>query len=142
MTLTQLKNLFTDFFKRHKQVNHCFYGDLADYVAIPDKVYYSVNIQYNNSNVSGKYINHNYTITISDLMNLNYPETEHSAISNCMEIAKDFIAYLTYDDDISSVNPSIQPFREATGDITAGVVLGINVQLFMSLNECAIPTND
>ncbi|WPQ65507.1 hypothetical protein SIO70_11675 [Chitinophaga sancti] len=142
MTLTQLKNLFTDFFKRHKQVNHCFYGDLADYVAIPDKLYYSVNIQYNNSNVSGKYINHNYTITISDLMNLNYPETEHSAISNCMEIAKDFIAYLTYNDDISSVNPSIQPFRESTGDICAGVVLGINVQLFISLNECAIPTND
>ncbi|SFW49936.1 hypothetical protein [Chitinophaga sancti] len=141
MTLTQLRILFLNFFSKHKQVNHCVYGDLSDYVAIPDKLYYSINIQYNNSNVSGKYINHNYTITVSDLMKLDIPETEHSAISNCMEIAKDFIAYLSYNDDISSVNPSIQPFRQATGDITAGVVLGINVQLFLPFNECAIPTN-
>jgi len=137
-SLNKIRKDIGDFFNSHYQVHSYFYGSIDDYVAKSDKEYFSVNVEFNSANVSGKYINYQFSITVADLMDLNYPESEHDGVSDCVLIANDFLAYLT-SVDYTYTSANMQPFREDMPDITAGIVLGLTLQLPLSSNECAIP---
>jgi len=136
--LIDLKNKFQSFWDAHSMVLHQFYGAIEEYIVIPDKNYFSVNTEFTGSSVSGKSITHSFRVSIADKMSLDYPETEHEAVSNCIEIAQDFLAFMNKE-DITYSGANMQPFREDMGDICAGVVLAVNIILPMGLNECAIP---
>lgn len=137
-SLNKIRSDIKAFFDSHVQVKSYFYGSIDDYVPISDKDYFSVNTEFVSANVSGKYINYQFSITICDLMNQNFPESEHDAISDSILIAQDFLSHLT-EQEYTYTNPSIQPFREDMGDLCAGVVIALTLQVFLSSNECSIP---
>lgn len=137
-TLSSLRKAFKDFFNNHRQVRSYYYGDLDTYVSISDKEYFSVNIEYISSSVNGKYLYYQFNTTIADLMSMDYPESEHTAVNDCILIARDFLAYLT-SIEVTYSSANIQPFREDTSDITAGVVVALSIQVPLGSNECATP---
>ena len=141
MAVTSLNTIREDikgFFTGHAQVNSYFYGSIEDYVSISDKEYYAVNTEFISASVSGKYINYQFSVTVADLMSLDYPDTEHQAVSNCILIGNDFLSWLT-GSDYTYAGANFQPFKEETGDICAGVVLGFSIQVPLAGNECATP---
>lgn len=139
-TLNQIKTSLQDWFKNHKQVKHLFWGDVSDYNAAKDKEYVSVNIEYINSNLTDVFMNHNYRISIGDLVNPNYPEMDDEAISDAMSIAQDFFAVFELKEEFNLVlSSNIQPFTESTTDRMSGVVFRIALQVPRKPNECAVP---
>lgn len=138
-TLNKIRQNIEGFFKSHPQVNFCSYGTIEDYIAVDNKDYYAINIEFTDADVTGKFISYGFNITIADLINLNYPETEHDAISACMQIGNDFLGWLT-GEDYTYTGSNYQVFREGSNpDMTAGVVLGFTIQVPAYLNECAVP---
>ena len=138
-TLSYIHKLFEEFFNSHSQVNHFHYGVIEDYMASKEeKDYISVNVEFTGTQFDETFSTHSYTISISDLFNQNYPEMEHSVISNTAQIMRDFLSFLR-DMDITFTSGNIQPFREDTNDFTAGVVMVLGIQVPNQLNECSIP---
>jgi hypothetical protein len=137
-SLNKIRFDIKSFFESHPQVRSYFYGTVDDYVAVSNKEYFSVNVEFNSATVNGKYINYQFSISIADLMDANYPDSEHDAVSDCLLIGGDLLAYLT-SVDYTYTSANMQPFRQDMGDITAGVVLGLTLQLALGSNECSIP---
>lgn len=138
ISLNRVRKDIEGFFNSHPQVQHYSYGTIDDYIAMTEKEYYAVNVEFINANVSGKYLVYQFNITIADLMDVSCPETEYNAVSSCILIGQDFLAWLTKMEYTFS-GGNFQPFREDTPDITAGVVLGFSIQVPLGLNGCAIP---
>lgn len=139
-TLNQIKKLLKNWFGNHKQVKHFFWGDMSDYNAIRDKEYVSVNVEYLETNLNQKMMNHSCRISIGDLVNPNYSDHEDEVISDTMLIAQDFFAkFETVEDFTLQRLTNIQPFSDTTTDRTAGVVFRIVLSVPRKANECAIP---
>jgi len=140
ITLNKIKNILKSWFEGHKQVRHVYWGDVYDYSAETGKEYVSVNAEYVDSNLSGKFIDHSYRISIGDLIDPNIPNPEDEVISDCMNIALDFIAHLELMEDCTLLtNSNVQPFSDSTGDRISGVAFTIVLQVHRQANECAIP---
>ncbi len=140
ITLNKIKTILKDWFENHKQVHHFYYGDVYGYAAIPDKDYVSVNAEFLESNLSGKFMNHSYRISIGDLVDVNIEGHEDEAISDCMNIAGDFFSYLDLVEEFTLLmNSNVQPFSDDTGDRISGVVFRIVLQAHRKANECSTP---
>lgn len=140
ITLNKIKTILKTWFEGHKQVRHFYWGDVYDYSAETGKEYVSVNTEYIDTNLNGKFLNHSYRISIGDLIDPNVPEQEHEIISDCMNIATDFFAYMELMEEFTLLtNSNVQPFSDSTGDRISGVAFTIVLQVHRQANECAIP---
>lgn len=138
ISLKGLRKLIRDFFRTHPMVKTFHWGDLDSFTATPDKRYKAVNVEFINAPVGSKVTTYNLNIVIADLMYMSRPNTEHDAVSDCLEIAQDFTGFMNASE--YTFRPGIaQPFREGDGDIQAGIVLSVAIDSLTGANECLIP---
>ncbi len=142
-TLNQIQKVIKDYFDSSALVNSVYSLDDSDYNAIRDIVYPSVNIEYENTNLDNKLINHNFIITISTITNNDDSEAENYFISDCISIVEDFAtAIYNINDLVFDENINVRPFVNDTGDKTVGVVFNLTISSMRPRNSCWSPTND
>lgn len=139
MTLNQIKYLLIGFFESHRMINQVFYGDKFDFSAVIDLNYPVVNIEYLNSNISNKVMNHNFKIIIGDITQPNNADMEDLIYSDSLQIAEDFYTYLSnYTGNlIFDKVSSIQKFNHDMPDIVCGIVFSIRLGTMRPQNICA-----
>jgi hypothetical protein len=135
--LKSIRVALQDFFDSHKEVAEYTYGDIKDFTARTDRKLVAVNIEYQNSVPNTRFNQHIYNVTIADRMNLEIPMTEHDAVARCYQIAADLAGFIGLTNTYTF--SSVQPFREETGDILAGVVASFAINTPLQINECVIP---
>ena len=89
-TLNQIKYLLINFFETHGQINSTHYEDDFDFNAERKLKYPVSNIEYIESNVSGKQTTHSYKIVLADLVDQNIKGHEDEIQSDVLQIAEDF----------------------------------------------------
>lgn len=141
ITLNQIKKLLKEWFMAHPQVRHFYWGDLSGYNAVRDKEFFSVNIEYLDTNLNQKTMSHSYRISIGDMVDSNQPDQEDEVISDAMLIAADFFAQFELMEEFTiQRSTNIQPFSETTNDRIAGVVFRVVLNVPRKANECGIPS--
>jgi len=136
-TLNQLIYLLTGFFESHAQINQSCYEDDFNFNAERKLSYPDSNIEYLESNISGKTTSHLYQVTLADLYSEDIKGHADEIQSDLMLVAEDFFAWAQEQNDFTfqrSVN--IQKF---TDDRTAGLTFRVQLMDIRSQNKCAIP---
>ena len=142
ITLKQLYTIIEKVFLQHPEINSVTKLSTKDYIGDRGKVYTNANIYYVNGQVQGKYVNHNFLITISDRLN-PVNDNELEIFSSTLLIAEDLFTVLADSYDFTfQKNANIQTFSEADGDRIAGIYFQINLQVLRSQNLCIIPNRD
>lgn len=142
MTLNDLKILIKDFFNGHAQINSVYYCDDFDFNAERSIDYPVANIEYLNSNISNKTVNHNFKIVIADLTEPDNTDMEDTVHSDSLQIAEDFFTYLqNYEVGIFfNKTSTINKFTDDTGDRVSGIVFTVSLSLIRPMNRCNMPT--
>lgn len=140
ITLNQLKYKLIDFFKNHKQVNEVSYADNFSFAANRQLVYPVVNIEHLEANVQDKKINHSYNIIIGDLIEAANTQSEDEVISDAMQIAEDFFAWLWEQKEFVFIkSANIQKFSDDNGDRVSGITFRVALSIIRSQNICLNP---
>jgi hypothetical protein len=129
-----------DFFENHSQTNSIVYEDDFAFNAERNLIYPVSNIEYLESNISGKNNTHSYKIVLGDLIDANIKGQADEIQSDMMLIAEDFFSWAQDFEGFDfqkSVN--IQKFVDDTDDSTAGLVFKIQLSTVRSQNTCATP---
>lgn len=142
LTLNQIKYKLIEFFNSHAQINQVVYSDDFDFNAERNLNYSLVNIEYLDSNISNRLMNHRFKFVIADLLNTEIEGHSDEIVSDCLQIAEDFFAWL-YDQPEWSFNKSssIQKFADDTSDRTSGVVFIVTLGVIRKQNSCEAPTH-
>lgn len=133
MTLNEIINDIKGYFESHTLINtvNITIGD-DDLNAIDGIVYPLVNIQYLDSDVLQKQIQHNFKIIIGDLTNPNILGIDYEIFSDSLQVAGDFYLWLDNNfnfDYIKTTN--IQPFQDDNVDRMSGIVFTIGVVTYL-----------
>jgi hypothetical protein len=142
MTLNQIKNVLVTWFENHGQITSVYYCDDFDFNAERNIRYKTVNIEYLNSAISNTTTNHNYKFVIADLVIGDSNDQQDEIHSDCLSIAEDFFTYLQNQDDeefFFNLSSSITPFKNDTGDRTAGIVFTLQISTIRRQNICDKP---
>jgi hypothetical protein len=140
LTLNQLKYKLIGFFESHAQINTVKYLSDDDFKQERHILYPAVNIEYINSNISERLMNHNYLIKICDITEAGNTEMKDEIISDSIMITEDFYTWLQNNFDFTfSKSSSMQHFEDNGDDRTAGIVFGINVTTTRLQNSCSKP---
>lgn len=143
LTLNQIKKLMIDFFNAHKQIKDVKYCDDFDFAADRTLNYPVNNIEYLNSNISNRTINHAFKIVLGDLMNDNIDGIEDEIYSDMLLVAEDFFAWIANQEGFSfNKTSSINKFVDDKGDRVAGIVFTITLAVIRTQNICIIPTDN
>ncbi|MBN9295384.1 MAG: hypothetical protein J0I41_00165 [Filimonas sp.] len=142
ITLNQIKYKLIDFFKNHKQVNEVSYTDDFSFAANRELIYPVVNIEYLEANVQDKKINHSYNMIIGDLIDAANTQSEDEVISDAMQIAEDFFAWLWEQKEfVFMKNTNIQKFSDDNGGRVSGITFRIALSILRNQNICNTPIN-
>lgn len=141
MTLNKLKDILIFWWEQHAQINHVYFGSQETYLALANKEYVSIAIEYLQSNFQAKNIVHSYRFTLSDLYNPNIESHEDYIYSALMQIVEDFDMFLRFRTDFTiNSNLSVIPFSDDSKDRVSGVVFNLNIAVEREINECQKPT--
>jgi hypothetical protein len=141
-TLNELKNILTTWFEKHRQIGSVFYEDDFDFNAERNINYPVTNIEYMESNVSGKKTTHIYKFILADLLDENIKGHEDEIFSDLMLIAEDFFSFAQDEEGFEfSKSVNIQKFVDDTNDRTAGLTFRIQISVIRSQNNCTTPLN-
>lgn len=161
----QIKTDLLTFAKSHKQVSSFGTGDPlligTDNVVnlkTPDRdriVYPLVFLTVEPSNIASRVLNLNVTLYVMDRVesdrNINAQDAdstdfmqdkEDEVISDTLQIAQDFIAYIIDNPDLDyqlNENVSVNPFFESRDDLVAGWSASLIFEIPYSRNVCQIP---
>jgi hypothetical protein len=139
ITLKQLYNIIEDVFTNHPEVNSVTRLDVKDYIGDRSKTYMNANVRYVSGNVQGKYINHNFLITLADRLTPT-GENELEIISAAQLIAEDLYTVLGASFEFTfQKSGTYTPFTEADGDRIAGIYFQVNIQVLRGQNICVVP---
>ena len=143
LTLNKLKEQLIQFFTAHKQINDVKYCDDFDFAADRNLNFPVCNIEYMNSNIANRSINHIFKIVLGDLMNDNVEGIEDEIYSDMLLVAEDFFAWLGNHNDFSfNKTSSINKFVDDKGDRVAGIVFTVTLAVIRTQNICLIPTDN
>lgn len=139
MNLSKVSNIIQQFFTEHLQVHTVMNCNAKDFIANREKEYTAVNYEFINSNVNGKIMNHNFNISIGDLLNETH-SNETIIYSDCLAIAEDFFTFMYgVDGLIFNRTSSIQKFEDGDGDRISGITFNISLGVIRKQNSCTIP---
>lgn len=143
LTLNQYKEILTDFFEKHLQVNTVLFGNKFDFNGNSEIVYPVANIRFLDSATNNTQIIDRFEITIADLQDDENDGAEYEIINDSTLIAYDLINYLNDEAfaflfQVSSVT-TINNFSEQNDDITAGVNFVVNLSQQRIINPCSVP---
>ncbi|MCZ2338183.1 MAG: hypothetical protein LC127_08265 [Chitinophagales bacterium] len=142
LTLNQVKKILVDYFVGHAQIKQVIYGNDVEFNADRQINYPACNIEYLNSDVSGKLLNYNYKIVLADISNPDDDEMSDNIISDALQIAEDFLSYLEYTEGfIFNGSSNLEPFLDDTGDRTTGIVFTLAIGTIRNSNWCNKPVN-
>ena len=142
ITLDNIKQILKDYFNSHGQINSVYYCDDWDFNSERSINYPVVNIEYLNSNISNRTINHNFKIVIGDITESDNTDMEDQVHSQSLQIAEDFYTYLQnyevgiFFNKVSTLNK----FTDDTGDRVSGIVFTVTISAIRSQNICDKPT--
>jgi len=123
LTLNQITKILIAWFKNHADINSTFYEDDFSFNAERNIIYPVTNIEYVESNISGKQDTHSSKLTLADLVDENLTGHADEIYSDMILIAQDFIAWASNADEWEFPKTiNIQKFIDDTDDRTAGVV--------------------
>jgi len=141
ITLKELYAIIETLFSNHPEINSVTKYDVKDYIGARDKVYMNANIRYVDGQVQGKYINHNFMVTLADRLTPT-GDNELDILSSTQLIAEDVFTQLAASFDYSfQKNVNLVTFTEADGDRIAGIYFQINIQILRGQNQCIIPND-
>jgi hypothetical protein len=141
MTLNNFKSLLKTWFQNHAQINSVYYCDDFDFNAERSIDYPTVNIEYLNSAINDKEMNHIFKIVIADITKPDDTEMEDNIISDSLQIAEDFFTYLQNAEGFRfNKTSSLQKFVDDTADRAAGIVFTITLSVIRPQNWCNTPT--
>ena len=141
LTLNQIKKIIKDYFNAHASINSVYYLSDFDFNAERSIDYPTVNVEYLNSNITNKMMNHSYKVVIGDLCEIDNTEMEDEIHSDCLQIAEDFYTFLqNYEGLYFNKTSSINKFTDDTGDLTSGIVFTITLSVVRPQNWCSTPT--
>lgn len=142
-TLNQVKKILKDYFEGHAQINTTIWGNDVEFNSERQINYPACNIEYLNSDVSGKLLNYNFNIVIADIAKLDDDgEMSDNIISDALQIAEDFLSYLEYTEGfIFNGSSSLEPFIDDTGDRTTGISFTVSIGTIRNSNWCNKPVN-
>lgn len=140
LTLNQIKQLIVGWLNSHAQLNSVYYEDDFDFNAERNINYPVCNIEYIESNLNNKAMNHSFKITLADLINDNIVGIEDEIYSDMLQVAEDFFTWLqNFEGFEASKSTNIQKFVNDTGDRTAGIVFRIILSVIRPQNTCSKP---
>lgn len=140
-TLNELKTILKSYFNSHAIINSVYYEDDFDFNAERSIDYPVANIEYLNSNISNKTMNHNFKIVLADITEPENNEMEDNIHSDTLQIAEDFFTYLQNAEGFSfDKSSSINKFTDDTADRAAGIVFTIQISVIRPQNRCNTPT--
>lgn len=141
LTLNQIKIILKDWFNNHALINSVYYCDDFDFNSERSIDYPVANIEYLNSDITGKMINHNYKVVIGDLTKADDSEMEDNIHSDSLQVAEDFFTFLqNYEGFSFDKSSSINKFTDDTADRASGIVFTFSLSLVRSQNRCDVPT--
>lgn len=141
LSLNQLKTRIVGFLNSHAQINEVIWGTDFDFSAERDVTYPVANVEYLDSNISGKQMNHNFKVTLGDLSDPNITGVDDEVVSDQLLVADDFMAWLQQQEGFEFVrNVRIQKLSNSYGDRVSGVEFKITLSVIRRQNECTIPT--
>lgn len=134
--LKYLKNIINDYWNNHQMVNTIKFGDTDNLSIYHDLQYPLVNYEYLDSNYrAGNENVVRFQFAIMDLTVEDNIALDFDVISDCNEIANDFLKWLEVHDDIEiQPNVSIQPFSDSFGDRVSGVTFTVSFNIYR--NNC------
>lgn len=136
--LKDIRFFFDQFFAAHMAVGTYSYGDLKSFTANANKTYKAVNIEYQNTVANGKIDQHVFNVLVADRMDEGIPQTEHDAHADCLQVYADLQAAIT-DAGNTFTASQATPFRQADGDIQAGIVAGLIINTGRISDFCFTP---
>ena len=140
MTLNQIRTQLIEFFNDHAQVNSVIWMDEDDFIAQRDTTYPVVNMEWLDTSLSDRFLQHRFRVLIGDLYNPNVTGIEDEIYSDCVQIAGDFWSWLQENMDFNFQSSSnIQKFTDDTGDRISGITFTITISVPNNWDECAIP---
>lgn len=141
-TLNEIKELLKAWFNNHGMINSVFYENDFDFNSERNITYPVANIEYINSSVNQKTMNHNFKITIADQTLAEDGDMEDRVISDSLQVAEDFYTYIHNLENgiIWNQSSSIEPFTDDTGDRTTGVTFSIQLGIIRPANRCWTPS--
>ena len=142
-TINQIKKELNEIATQHRQLNDFFFGDFIDAIS-QDVINYPLMVAtIQPGSMTEKSIFVNLQIIICD----KYNESDYSQIdeihSDCLSVCNDiritmkqnrFEDYLSIDGSVST-----DPFINRGQDMTAGWTMNLSLEVFDSLDWCAIP---
>lgn len=139
-TLNELKQIIKGYFESHAQINSVYYCDDFDFNAERSIQYPVVNIEYLNSNINDKLMNHIFKVVIADITEADNTEMEDNIHSDSLMIAEDFYTYLQNQEGIIfTKTSSINKFTDDTADRASGIVFTVTLSVIRPQNRCNAP---
>ena len=149
MTLNQVIQRLQSIALAHRQINHFYYGNLAEWLAQETgKVEYpACFVEHNTSAISSvsKLVTHNLRIYFLDMVNkVNNPgANENEVLSDMLTVAGDIIALFKQPDyqDTWYIEgtAAMTLYSEKLSDYVAGVSIDLPVQTFYFTDACSVP---
>jgi uncharacterized protein YozE (UPF0346 family) len=149
MKLKQVYKLISNFFEGHAQVKSYSQLDSFDFNSERQLDYIHTNVEFINSTIeiptssqpTGQLINYQFDVTIAGKAEYDDSVMEWNVISDCHEIANDFLIHLQLLDNVFiNQTQQVTPFVNTNADRVCGVTFSIVLSVKRNQNECAIPT--
>lgn len=141
LSLNQLKQILVNFLNSHAQINEVVWGDDFEFSVDRDLNYPVASIEYLDTNINGKAMNHNFKVVLGDLSDPNVHGIDDEVVSDMLLVADDVMSWLQQQEGFQFIKSSnIQKFTDEFGDRVSGVVFRIVLSVIRRQNECAIPT--
>ncbi len=141
LSLNQIKNRLISYFSSHAQVNSVIYGDNFKFAAERNLKYPVANIEWLESNVSGKTMNHTFRLILADKTNPNIDAIQDEISSDMLLIADDFMSYLQDTEGWSFIRSSqIVKLTDEYLDRIDGIKFRISLSTIRRQNICVTPT--
>ena len=141
LSLNQIQNKLIAYLNSHAQINTVdTSGDNYKFAANRSLVFPACNIQWRESNVSGKFWLHTFQLILLDKTNPNTNGIDDEIDSDMLLIADDFLAWLDIQDGFtySRVSQIIQ-LTDEYGDRLSGIKFRIVLSTMRRQNDCVTP---
>ena len=150
MTLKQIIKRLEKLAQSHQQINHFYFGDVADFMANGEVTYPALFVELHDGKLSSadKRIWYNFKLYFLDLMDVanKSQQNQWEIKSDLSSIAQDYIAMLNY----NGYSKDWQLFQDfqmkivdyQLTDITAGVSLDVTIGTEFLNNRCQVPAEN
>ena len=145
MTLNAIINkLLKPLANDHLMLNGFGFGDLSNYAKTNAITYPVMWAVLNDASYRNKGFNYSFSLVFADVLKDDLSNTLEVQ-SNMIGIAADVAAKLMYSENENievSGDFVFKPFTERFTDLTAGVVMDINIKSLTVISDCDFPSNE